>query len=414
MVTVAVTMAAQSASGAWILIWHEDYTDCSDWSLTNWICSSGALRLDSQTNDWFGPAYRNAGGSVWDRSVYNEVRIEYNPLYVREPGVGVNSQFDVRIENGHAKPDSGLGNDYLEIQLSQASCCSDFSWNVKNRDDGGTEELIKYPIPEGNIMGYDIYSNITINIQSRRFWINWTTYNSGTMLFHSSGAITGQWNNSADGWYAEATTFFLNIWGYSSQSGSGEFILTDMNFWGNDAPPSGASQQGSTAVVEKKHRNDGWADFGYSVTELGTQFYDVSQPPGAVIQWTWDFGDGYGSMRQHPFHSYMCEGNYTVTLEVVDEFGNWGAVSAPVYQPFDRPLCGVLTKGEEGLKISAAGHLIEIPTALFIFLAAISAATLFLRIDPPFIPRGLRWFVLFLSLVMLALTLGAFGSIATV
>ncbi|KPA12900.1 cell surface protein [Candidatus Magnetomorum sp. HK-1] len=41
---------------------------------------------------------------------------------------------------------------------------------------------------------------------------------------------------------------------------------------------------------------------------------------GDTLAWNWDFGDGYTSSMQHPFHIYNTPGQYTVTLSV--NYGN--------------------------------------------------------------------------------------------
>jgi PKD repeat protein len=66
------------------------------------------------------------------------------------------------------------------------------------------------------------------------------------------------------------------------------------------------------------------ADFSYVPTDPMTleniSFTDLSSDPdGTIINWTWDFDDGNLSYLQHPIHSYSTEGQYNVTLTVVDD-----------------------------------------------------------------------------------------------
>lgn len=50
---------------------------------------------------------------------------------------------------------------------------------------------------------------------------------------------------------------------------------------------------------------------------------------GAVVSWSWDFGDGIGtSMAQQPFYTYSDTGLYTITLDVVTDSGCQNAVTA--------------------------------------------------------------------------------------
>lgn len=68
------------------------------------------------------------------------------------------------------------------------------------------------------------------------------------------------------------------------------------------------------------------ANFSYSpmfptVHEVIT-FTDTStDSDGSIVSWSWDFGDGNISLVQHPTHTYLIVGNYTVTLTVADDDG---------------------------------------------------------------------------------------------
>lgn len=70
----------------------------------------------------------------------------------------------------------------------------------------------------------------------------------------------------------------------------------------------------------------GTADFTADVRAgdrpLSVQFTDISDVPGAT-EWQWSFGDGGTSAEQHPSHTYVQDGAYTVRLVVR---GSGGAV----------------------------------------------------------------------------------------
>ncbi len=73
----------------------------------------------------------------------------------------------------------------------------------------------------------------------------------------------------------------------------------------------------------------GEADFNYnarSIDETGdlaandpVSFFDLSV--GEVIDWHWDFGDGFDSNEIDPIHTYDAPGTYEVTLTVTDRTG---------------------------------------------------------------------------------------------
>ncbi len=47
----------------------------------------------------------------------------------------------------------------------------------------------------------------------------------------------------------------------------------------------------------------------------------ASSPNGAIVAWSWTFGDGSSSTDQNPAHVYSIAGNYTVELTVTDDAG---------------------------------------------------------------------------------------------
>jgi PKD repeat protein len=67
-----------------------------------------------------------------------------------------------------------------------------------------------------------------------------------------------------------------------------------------------------------------YADFSAApragAVPLSVQFRDASQ--GGPTSWDWDFGDGTTSTEQHPSHTYLAPGRYTVTLRVTGEGGS--------------------------------------------------------------------------------------------
>ena len=52
------------------------------------------------------------------------------------------------------------------------------------------------------------------------------------------------------------------------------------------------------------------------------QFHGSATGGVPPYTWLWDFGDGATSNEQNPTHTYGEEGNYTVTLTVIDNIGN--------------------------------------------------------------------------------------------
>ncbi|KAA0001712.1 MAG: PKD domain-containing protein [Thermoplasmata archaeon] len=59
--------------------------------------------------------------------------------------------------------------------------------------------------------------------------------------------------------------------------------------------------------------------------KVGTNIFFKSESTdtdGNIVSWHWDFGDDSSSNQQSPSHKYTKAGTYTVTLTVMDNYGN--------------------------------------------------------------------------------------------
>ncbi|MDD3112190.1 MAG: PKD domain-containing protein [Methanofollis liminatans] len=68
---------------------------------------------------------------------------------------------------------------------------------------------------------------------------------------------------------------------------------------------------------------------------FAVQFAD--ETTGIPLAWNWSFGDGVTSTEQHPLHTYMMPGNYTVSLAVADAYGSTDTTMADGYIVADAP-----------------------------------------------------------------------------
>ncbi|MFB3895009.1 MAG: PKD domain-containing protein [bacterium] len=99
------------------------------------------------------------------------------------------------------------------------------------------------------------------------------------------------------------------------------------------------STEGNYTVIHVVNNGKGWssktqeinvrnglpvADFSADNSTGSVQFTDLSQNATA---WNWDFGDNETSTEQSPVHTYSAAGNYTVTLNVSNEFGSVSKVN---------------------------------------------------------------------------------------
>ncbi|MDW8332564.1 MAG: PKD domain-containing protein, partial [Cyclobacteriaceae bacterium] len=79
------------------------------------------------------------------------------------------------------------------------------------------------------------------------------------------------------------------------------------------------------------------------------QFTDTSSvaPPGNIVQWNWNFGDGGTSTNQNPAHSYTSTGSFNVQLIVTTQHGCKDTIVQTMFVNGSFPLAsfGVLNAG---------------------------------------------------------------------
>ena len=90
-----------------------------------------------------------------------------------------------------------------------------------------------------------------------------------------------------------------------------------------------------------------WADNYDGCNSLQVQFNDITWPrPDSYL---WDFGDGNTSTEANPSHTYATPGNYTVTLQVSNTFGETTVakqdlISLGMGNPLQNELVGLESK----------------------------------------------------------------------
>jgi PKD repeat protein len=126
----------------------------------------------------------------------------------------------------------------------------------------------------------------------------------------------------------------------TSTDGDGTITNYEWGFgdgWGTNAqnPSHTYAAQGTYTVVHWVYDNGAASDttsvsidvgeapvasFTVSCTDLTCDFTDTStDAQGAVVAWSWGFGDGNTSTEQNPSHTYTAAGTYTVTLTATDD-----------------------------------------------------------------------------------------------
>ena len=120
--------------------------------------------------------------------------------------------------------------------------------------------------------------------------------------------------------------------------------------------------------------------FAYEVDGLLVSFIDLSvSETSTVIEWHWDFGDGYTSNDQFPIHTYSSSGTYYVTLDVSDQYGSEGLQYWEYITIEDAAECGVElgdVTGDNNINIldivQVANYILSISTPSYVCAADIN------------------------------------------
>ncbi len=87
-------------------------------------------------------------------------------------------------------------------------------------------------------------------------------------------------------------------------------------------------------------------DTTFGCETLSVQFADLTDPPGTVTDWLWDFGDGNTSTDSNPLHVYQDAGLFDVSLTITDIGGCTSILEQPDlvnYIPYPSPAFSVNT-----------------------------------------------------------------------
>ena len=67
-----------------------------------------------------------------------------------------------------------------------------------------------------------------------------------------------------------------------------------------------------------------------TVEPMEVQFGDDSTSFDGIVSWSWDFGDGHTSTDQHPLHTFVNQGTYTVTHTVAESDGDTATTTTTI------------------------------------------------------------------------------------
>jgi len=108
--------------------------------------------------------------------------------------------------------------------------------------------------------------------------------------------------------------------------------LTTFNDRNGAAIPHDINNGRLTVIAQQPLRASFTVDPADPFVDEPVQFRDTTAPPqgGSIQSRSWDFGDGTTSNERNPTHAYTDTGTFTVTLTVVDSFGQSDSESRQV------------------------------------------------------------------------------------
>ena len=136
--------------------------------------------------------------------------------------------------------------------------------------------------------------------------------------------FTGSANDAEDGDVTSTLDWSSDLQG---SLGSGSTFSTDnlsvgthlVTATATDSASDTGSAQVSLTVTSAPVNQAPTSDFDVATNYLEATFTELSgDEDGAVVAWSWDFGDGEASDLANPVHTYSAEGSYEVTLTVTD------------------------------------------------------------------------------------------------
>jgi gliding motility-associated-like protein len=140
--------------------------------------------------------------------------------------------------------------------------------------------------------------------------------NSGTLTLVGHVSTIQLWESSTDGgitWSPIVNS--TNQLNYSNINQTTDFrVIVE-----SGVCPTDTSTLATITILPKPN-----ADFLSDTVCLGQPINFINQttiPPGYLVLYLWDFGDGQSSTNANPAHTYAVEGNYNVQLIAMSNFG---------------------------------------------------------------------------------------------
>ena len=171
--------------------------------------------------------------------------------------------------------------------------------------------------PESQVKdGYvNITCTVTDNVEVSMVKVNITGPAGFIPVNTSMIKITSTDNYYYNVSYSIIGTYYYSVWVNDTNNNQNKSLVFQFQIYAPNQPPN--------------------ASFTYSPISPTTidiiQFTDTStDSDGTITEWHWGFGDGSTSTLQNPTHQYADNGNYTVTLVVMDNDGATDSISKEI------------------------------------------------------------------------------------
>lgn len=246
-----------------------------------------------------------------------------NMIYVTLPIARFNTSFDCSAQSTFTFTNTSIGDDT-------------FSWSFGDGTVNSTDNTVThtYAGPGMYFVDLTVTNNASGCTDSRRDTMYVTQVNAAFTQNVTSGcaplsvsftnqsvdAVSYNWNfgggaSSSTGVNPNRT--FNNIGTYTVR-----LIATDINGCRDTLIMPGLITTVGAEVAFSAQQTGG-------CDELTVVFTDQTAPPGSIVSWLWDFGDGNTSTAQNPTHAYEGSGPFDVTLTTTNNIGCVNARTVP-------------------------------------------------------------------------------------
>ena len=162
------------------------------------------------------------------------------------------------------------------------------------------------------------------DVESGNYYLQFKLLNSNYKFSKKDIGLYDELDSDADSSTGKTDIFYLNSSLFDTSLDAGMYKAE------TEPQPDGNGDTNSGTTPNHEPTADGTAGEPYTEFEKeevifdGSRSYDID---GDIVNWSWDFGDGYIAYGEVVNHTYLTPGLYNVSLTVIDDDGAYDVYS---------------------------------------------------------------------------------------